>query len=128
MALILNGTSGITDVNGTAAAPAITGTDTDTGVFFGTNTVSLSTGGTERLQVDSSGNLGLGVTPSAWTLTPALQVVGASVLSTGNDMYLSANAYYGSSAWTYRASAAATQYYQLNGAHVWRTEIGRAHV
>jgi len=74
-----------------------------------------------RATLDSSGNLGLGVTPSAWTLTPALQVVGASVLSTGNDMYLSANAYYGSSAWTYRASAYATQYYQLNGQHVWRT-------
>jgi hypothetical protein len=32
--IILNGTNGITDVDGTAAAPAITGTDTDTGIYF----------------------------------------------------------------------------------------------
>jgi hypothetical protein len=36
-------------------------------------------------------------------------------------MYLSANAFYGSSAWTYRQTDFAAQYYQLNGAHVWRT-------
>jgi len=60
MAITLNGTTGITDVNGTAAAPAITGTDTDSGVFFGTNTVSLATGGTAAVTVDSSQNVGIG--------------------------------------------------------------------
>jgi hypothetical protein len=45
MAITLNGDSGITNVNGTAAAPAITGTDTDSGMYFGTNTVALSTSG-----------------------------------------------------------------------------------
>ena len=49
MAIILNGDTGITDVNGTAAAPAITGTDTDTGLYFGTNTLGLSTAGTNGL-------------------------------------------------------------------------------
>lgn len=42
--------------NGTTAAPALTGTDTDTGISFGTNEVNISTGGTERVKFDSSGN------------------------------------------------------------------------
>jgi hypothetical protein len=62
MAVIINGTTGITDVNGTAAAPAITGTDTDTGMFFGTNIVSLATNGAERVTLDASGNLLVGGT------------------------------------------------------------------
>jgi hypothetical protein len=60
MAVTINGTSGITDVDGSAGAPAITGTDTDTGLFFSTNILGLSTGGSERVRVDSSGNVGIG--------------------------------------------------------------------
>ena len=63
MTVVINGTTGVTSVNGSAAAPSVTGTDTDTGIVYGTNTVSIATGGTERAVVDSSGNLGLGVTP-----------------------------------------------------------------
>ena len=123
MTVVINGTSGITDVNGTAAAPAITGTDTDTGVFFGTNTVSLSTGGTERLQVDSSGNLGLGVTPSAWASSiKAIQFGAVSSLSgdTGT-VSVNNNSYYTGTNQVYLTNAAASQYYQNNGSHVWRT-------
>ena len=66
MAITLNGTTGITDVNGTAAAPAITGTDTDSGMYFGTNTVSLATGGTAAVTVDSSQNVAItGITTVA---------------------------------------------------------------
>lgn len=60
MAVIINGTTGITNVNGTAAAPAETGTDTDSGIVYGTNTVSLATNGTTALTVDSSQNVGIG--------------------------------------------------------------------
>ena len=63
MAIILNGTTGITDVNGTAAAPALTGTDTDTGIFFpAANTLAFATNGTEDARFDASGNLLLGTT------------------------------------------------------------------
>jgi hypothetical protein len=62
MTITLNGTTGITDVNGTAAAPAITGTDTDSGVYFGTNIVALATNGTNAVYVDASQNVGIGST------------------------------------------------------------------
>ena len=44
------------DGTNTAANPGITGADTDTGLQFGTNEVSIITGGTSRVTVDSDGN------------------------------------------------------------------------
>jgi hypothetical protein len=61
MSLILDGTNGLSDVDGFAATPAIRGSDANTGVFFGTDIVGLSTGGTERVRVDASGNVGIGI-------------------------------------------------------------------
>jgi hypothetical protein len=60
MALILDGTNGLSDVDGSAATPAIRGSDANTGVFFGTDIVGVSTSGTERVRVDASGNVGIG--------------------------------------------------------------------
>jgi hypothetical protein len=60
MTITLNGTTGITLPNGSASTPAETGTDTDSGVFYGTNTVSIATGGTAAVTVDSSQNVGIG--------------------------------------------------------------------
>ena len=48
----------ITGTN-TAAAPGVTGDDTDTGLFYGTNEIGLSTGGTERLRIAASGQVGI---------------------------------------------------------------------
>ena len=77
------------------------------------------TGNTLRATLDSSGNLGLGVTPSAWTIK-ASQVLTSSLSSDGNDAYLTANGFFDGS-WKYVASDFAAQYYQVNGVHVWRT-------
>jgi hypothetical protein len=74
MSLILDGTNGLSDVDGTAATPAIRGTDANTGIFFpAADTIAFSEGGAEVARFDSSGNLGLG------TSSPAakLDVVGA---------------------------------------------------
>jgi len=57
MALTLDGDNGVSGVNGSAGTPAIQGTDTNTGISFGTDTVNLVTGGSTRATVDSSGRL-----------------------------------------------------------------------
>ena len=47
------------DGTNTAANPGITGADADTGLQFGTDEVSIVTGGTDRVTVDGSGNVGI---------------------------------------------------------------------
>ena len=60
-----------------AASPGLTGGDTDTGVRMGTNELSLVTDGTNRVNVDSSGN----TTVASGTLTVT---AGDLTLSDGN--------------------------------------------
>ena len=79
MTITINGTTGVAGVDGTAATPALQGNDTDTGVYFGTNEVYISTGGTLRATV---GNSGLTLTTSA--LFPA-GTVGAPGISVSGD-------------------------------------------
>ena len=57
MTININGTTGISGVDGSAGTPAIQGSDTNTGVFFGTNTIDLSTDGTSRLSIGTDGDL-----------------------------------------------------------------------
>jgi hypothetical protein len=62
MSLILSGSDGLSDIDGTAATPAIRGTDTNTGIFFpAADTIAFSEGGVESMRINSSGNLGIGV-------------------------------------------------------------------
>ncbi len=69
MTMILNGTTGISDVDGSASTPAIRGTDTNTGMFFpAADTIAFAEGGAEVARFDSSGNLGVGTsTPNGKT-------------------------------------------------------------
>jgi hypothetical protein len=63
MTLLLSGTDGLSDVDGSAATPAIRGTDANTGIFFpAADTIAFSEGGAEVARFDSSGNLLLGTT------------------------------------------------------------------
>ena len=62
MALAINGTTGISGVDGSASAPALQGSDSNTGVSFGTDTVNINTGGSTRATVDSSGRFLIGTT------------------------------------------------------------------
>jgi hypothetical protein len=47
MTLILSGTSGLSDIDGSAATPAIRGTDANTGIFFGADIIGFAKGGAE---------------------------------------------------------------------------------
>ena len=58
MSLILDGSNGVSDIDGTAATPAIRGTDANTGIFFpAADTIAFSEGGAEAMRIDSSGNV-----------------------------------------------------------------------
>jgi hypothetical protein len=61
MALILDGTNGLSDVDGSAATPAIRGSDANTGIFFpAADTIAFAEGGVESMRLDSAGNVGIG--------------------------------------------------------------------
>jgi hypothetical protein len=55
MSLILSGTDRLSEVDGSAATPAIRGTDANTGIFFGTDIIGFSEGGVEAMRVNSAG-------------------------------------------------------------------------
>jgi hypothetical protein len=83
--------------NGTAAAPGIAfESDPDSGLYSaGANTVAISTGGTERGRIDSSGRYLVGTSTAFSTIrlgtlvdtSPTLQIVG-SAFSTANAAVL----------------------------------------
>jgi hypothetical protein len=79
---------------------------------------------TERMRLDSSGNLGLGVTPSAWNVSyKAFQNAGGALVGVGTgEQALLNNAYIASSGnYTYINTAAASRYSLSAGAHYWFT-------
>jgi hypothetical protein len=87
MSLILDGTNGLSDVDGTAATPAIRGTDTNTGIFFpAADTIAFSEGGTESARFDSSGNLGLGTTTPNSKLTSQTATSSTSAFTFANQL------------------------------------------
>jgi hypothetical protein len=112
---------------GAVGTPAITTAgDTNTGIFFpAADTIAFAEGGAEAMRLDASGNLGLGVTPSAWSGYKVLQAGIASFAGGSSGAYLlQDNAYTDNSggAWKYINSGyAASQYYAASGSHVWRT-------
>jgi len=63
MTLILSGTDGVSDIDGSAATPAIRGTDANTGIFFpAADTIGFATAGTEDMRIDSTGDVIIGGT------------------------------------------------------------------
>jgi hypothetical protein len=89
--------------------------------------MAFTVGASERMRLDSAGNLGLGVTPSAWGADYKAFQTGGSYASFAGD---SSNGYvevlnncYASAANTFRyiASLSATRYSQQLGVHKWFT-------
>ena len=86
MTIQINGTSGISGVDGSAGTPALQGTDTNTGISFGTDEVNINTGGTTRATVDSSGRVLVGTSSTAVNgdaQYAKLQLVGNTLSASG---------------------------------------------
>jgi len=119
--------TGVTTVQaGTAAAPAITTTgDTNTGIYFpAADTIAFTEGGVEAVRIDSSGNFGLGATPTAWTTATgykALDTSYASFYGFNGGTGVAQNATLTSTGWKYRDSLTAQKYEQTGGTHAWFT-------
>jgi len=72
--------------------------------------------------INASGNLGLGVTPSAWSSFKALQVGAGTVLynnSNANGSFFGSNFYWNGSNNIYIGTSTATAYGQTGGQHQW---------
>lgn len=94
-------------------------TSGNVGIGTSSPTNTLSVAGNANI----TGNLGLGVTPSAWdtTFTAALQIGGAALTGTsGNNVALASNAYY-NAGWKYYSTTTANLYQQISGQHRWYT-------
>ena len=128
MSIILDGTTGIT-------TPGLTNTGTETLVnLTTTGNTTLGDASTDTLNVgngglikDASGNVGIGVTPSAWTAgRTALQIYGSSTAvyfagATTNTVFAN-NYYYNAGDKFVTASGYAQNYQQQSGgSHVWLT-------
>tara|TARA_R110000868_G_scaffold112176_5_gene302318 strand:+ start:7741 stop:10587 length:2847 start_codon:yes stop_codon:yes gene_type:complete len=94
------------------------GTGGDDGyLVFGTN-------GSDRMTLNAAGNLGLGVTPSAWSGFKAIQVGNGSfgdTVGASNNALFGSNTYFNGAAFTYINTTTATLYRQLSGQHQFYT-------
>jgi len=95
-------------------------------IYAGKATANLSfyLGTSQKMLLDSAGNLGLGVTPSAWVSGyKAFQIgpIGSgNIYASSNFMGTTVNAFTNTSgADTYAATDLATKYLQISGTHRW---------
>jgi len=113
----------VTPALGAATGTSLALTGTLSGGTSGTGYSFSGSAPATSLTLDSSGNLGLGVTPSAWSSAsrPALQLTnGAALFTRTGATALGQNFFYNSSdIGSYIANGYATLYYQSSGQHIW---------
>jgi len=128
------------DINGGASDTYLKLTGSSRNAFIGQDGTGLAiiqagnapiyfnTNATERMRLDSSGNLGLGVTPSAWSVITALEMpngtsLGAFSSSAIPNTYLGTNNFYNGTNFIYKVSGFAALQYRMasTGNHEWYT-------
>lgn len=95
-----------------------------TSMIFGRASGNAGTVSAEWMRLDSYGNLGLGVAPSAWASTwRAFEFGAGNGISSdqASAIHVTSNAYWNGTSWVYKASNKAANYYSQNGNHYWRT-------
>jgi hypothetical protein len=109
--------------NGTTKA--VIGYNNDASDFSVLNTTAsgnllLGTVGAERMRINSSGNVGIGVVPSAWTIGKAFQLGGTgSILNDGAGTTYYGNNFHYDGAFKYTATGSAGAYVQVNNGQHW---------
>ena len=107
---ILIATNGSTDVQ---LVSGINGTGTYLPLSFYTN-------GSQQMRLDTSGNLGLGVTPSAWGSGKAIDIsVFTGLWSLSTQTHLISNGYWNGTNYIYKTTNAAADYAQIDNTHRW---------
>jgi hypothetical protein len=117
MTVYINGTTGYSGPVGVLGDLTTTGN-----TILGdqsTDTLNVANG---NLVLNSSGNLGLGVTPAAWLSSIKVMQVGTTgaLWASGGITFLTNNTFTDGTD-KYLTTAAATRYYQSAGSHIWNT-------
>jgi len=90
--------------------------------FIGTSGATplvLATNAVVRATIDTSGNLGVGITPAGWVTFKAVELTGGAIAGIGtNQLDVVQNAYY-DGAFKYKTTYGATYYQQTNSTHSW---------
>ena len=98
------------------------GAETNAYIQRGSNgRLEFGTAATSRMIIDASGNLGLGVTPSAWaSVIKAFQIGDRGNLFFGyGSLFNTNNAFFNGSNWIYQTTNAATLYEVGSSSHIW---------
>ncbi len=121
--------SGATDAgvqvgNGTASTYLTQSADGNFYLYnYGAYGLVFGTGGAEKMRLNASGNLGLGVTPSTWSTGKAFEVgaAGNSLFGpSANEINLTQNAFF-NAGWKYGSTQTAGRYQIQGGVHLWFT-------
>jgi hypothetical protein len=93
-------------------------------VLGASNIMTFGTNGSERMRITSDGNVGIGVTPSAWSVvTPTLQIGAGGAFIGGqgsaNVVRVGVNTYYDGSVWRYINTGSASWFETASGAFGW---------
>ena len=117
-----NGLTQLFSIRNSSTNAVFLNTQNSVPLAFGVSTGSTGGSTVQQMLLNSAGNLGLGVTPSAWSAGKSIQVdsVAVSLWGVGNQTALMNNAYYNSGD-KYAVNGEASYYLQSSGSHKWYT-------